>query len=436
MDNYRVVAPTEIILPEDMPRFRKEMGKIKELVESFKRFGQLQPCVVNRDMKLVAGGRRLAACIEAGLDVKIVFVDTVNPLELREMELEENIQRKAFTPAEEIMAVQELHNLKREIYGEPVQGSDKGTGWRLDDTAQVIGKTRASVIGDLALAQALKDFPELANCKTKSDIKRAVKGLERISASIQALDTYDAVMKDKEDKFEIHNVDCLEYMLTMEDKCVDVLLTDPPYGIDIHDITIGLGGHTGSDVTMSGFKYEDWFEESMLLINNVAKESSRIVKDTGFAVVFCAISNFWIIRSMFEAAGWNCSQRPIIWIKNESGQNNAPSKWMSAGYESMLFARKLDSRIVIEGKVDWIQCPNVTPSIRIHQAEKPVALLKELLSRLAMPGSVVFDPFAGSMASVEAAIEMKMYPIGCEKLVEAFAVGKQRTTNYFNMKGE
>jgi site-specific DNA-methyltransferase (adenine-specific) len=436
MDNYRVVAPTEIILPEDMPRFRKEMGKIKELVESFKRFGQLQPCVVNRDMKLVAGGRRLAACIEAGLDVKIVFVDTVNPLELREMELEENIQRKAFTPAEEIMAVQELHNLKREIYGEPVQGSDKGTGWRLDDTAQVIGKTRASVIGDLALAQALKDFPELANCKTKSDIKRAVKGLERISASIQALDTYDAVMKDKEDKFEIHNVDCLEYMLTMEDKCVDVLLTDPPYGIDIHDITIGLGGHTGSDVTMSGFKYEDGFEESMLLINNVAKESSRIVKDTGFAVVFCAISNFWIIRSMFEAAGWNCSQRPIIWIKNESGQNNAPSKWMSAGYESMLFARKLDSRIVIEGKVDWIQCPNVTPSIRIHQAEKPVALLKELLSRLAMPGSVVFDPFAGSMASVEAAIEMKMYPIGCEKLVEAFAVGKQRITNYFKMKGE
>jgi site-specific DNA-methyltransferase (adenine-specific) len=412
------------------------MGKIKELVESFKRFGQLQPCVVNRDMKLVAGGRRLAACIEAGLDVKIVFVDTVNPLELREMELEENIQRKAFTPAEEIMAVQELHNLKREIYGEPVQGSDKGTGWRLDDTAQVIGKTRASVIGDLALAQALKDFPELANCKTKSDIKRAVKGLERISASIQALDTYDAVMKDKEDKFEIHNVDCLEYMLTMEDKCVDVLLTDPPYGIDIHDITIGLGGHTGSDVTMSGFKYEDGFEESMLLINNVAKESSRIVKDTGFAVVFCAISNFWIIRSMFEAAGWNCSQRPIIWIKNESGQNNAPSKWMSAGYESMLFARKLDSRIVIEGKVDWIQCPNVTPSIRIHQAEKPVALLKELLSRLAMPGSVVFDPFAGSMASVEAAIEMKMYPIGCEKLVEAFAVGKQRITNYFKMKGE
>lgn len=436
MDSYRVVAPTEIILPDDMPRFRKEMGKIKDLAESFKRFGQLQPCVVTRDMKLVAGGRRLAACIEAGLKVKVVFVDTVNPFELREMELEENIQRKAFTPAEEIMAVQELHTLKQQIHGTPVQGSDKGVGWKLNDTAQVIGKTRASVIGDLALAQALKDFPELAGCKTKSDIKRAVKGLERISTSIQALETYDQVMKTKEDKFEIHNVDCFEFMKSMKDKCVDVLFTDPPYGIDIHDITIGLGGHTGSDVTMSGFKYEDGFEESMSIINNVAKEAARIVKDNGFAVVFCAISNFWIIRSMFEAAGWNCSQRPIIWIKNESGQNNAPSKWMSAGYESMLFARKLDARIVIEGKVDWVQCPNVIPSIRIHQAEKPVPLIKELLSRLAIPGAVVLDPFAGSMATIEAAIEMKMYPIGLEKLVEAFAVGRQRITNYFKMKGE
>jgi site-specific DNA-methyltransferase (adenine-specific) len=241
--------------------------------------------------------------------------------------------------------------------------------------------------------------------------------------------------KGKTDRFEFHNADCIDYMKGMKDKSVDVLFTDPPYGIDIHEITIGLGGHTGSNVTTSGFQYEDGFEESMTLINEVAKESNRFVKDTGFAFVFCAISNFWIIRSMFEAAGWNCSQRPIIWIKNESGQNNAPSKWMSAGYESCLFARKIDSRIVVEGKVDWLQHPNVVPSVRIHQAEKPVPVIKELLSRVAMAGAVIFDPFAGSASTIEAALDLKMYPIGVEKLVESYAVARIRIVNYFK-KGE
>jgi len=430
--DYKVVSPLEIKVKEGLPRLRKEMGKIKDLAASFAKFGQLQPCVVNREMELIAGGRRLAACMEAGINVKIVFADTVDPLTMREMELEENIQRKALTAAEEILAVSELHELKRQIHGETKQGTVGG--WKLDDTAEVIGKTRASVIGDLALAEALKDFPVLATCKTKSDIKRAVKGLQRISDSVAALETYDEDMKGKTNKFEIHNADCVDFLKQMKSSCVNVLFTDPPYGIDIHSLTIGLGGHTGSNVTMSGFKYEDGFEESMLLINEVAKESYRVVTDDGFAMVFCAISNFWIIKSMFEAVGWNCSQRPVIWIKNESGQNNAPSKWMSAGYESLLFARKLDSRLVIEGKVDWVQCPNVVPSVRIHQAEKPVPLIKELLSRVAMPGAVVLDPFAGSCATVEACIEMKMYPIAVEKLVEAYATGKQRIAKYIKSK--
>lgn len=436
MTDYIVVNPLQVKVKDGLPRLRKDMGKIKDLAESFKRFGQMQPVVCNREMELIAGGRRLAACIDSEIDVKVVFADTVDPLQMREMELEENIQRKALTASEEILAVSELHALKQLIHGEAVRGVVGGVGWSETATAEVIGKSRSSVAADLALASALKDFPILANCKTKSDIKRAVKGLQRISDSVAALDNYDAVMKSKESKFEMHNVDSMEFMRGMEDKSVDILFTDPPYGIDIHNTTIGLGGHTGSDVTMSGFQYADGFEESMALINELAIQSSRIVKDSGFAFVFCAISSFWIVRSMFDAAGWNCSQRPIIWIKNESGQNNAPSKWMSAGYESMLFARKIDARIIIEGKVDWVQCPNVVPSVRIHQAEKPVPLIKELLGRVAMPGAIILDPFSGSGATIEAAVEMKMYPIACEVLVEAYATARTRISNYFTKKGE
>lgn len=40
---------------------------------------------------------------------------------------------------------------------------------------------------------------------------------------------------NKEGKLElnkIHNVDCLEFMKTLPDKCIDLVLTDPPYGLN------------------------------------------------------------------------------------------------------------------------------------------------------------------------------------------------------------
>ena len=62
-------------------------------------------------------------------------------------------------------------------------------------------------------------------------------------------------------------------------------------------------------------------------------------------------------------------------------------------------------------------------------------LVKELISRLVMPGAVVLDPFVGSGATIEACLDLKIYPIGCEKLVEAYATAKTRITNYLKAKG-
>jgi len=434
MTDYMVVKTTEVKVKEGLPRLRKDMKKIKELSKSFKKFGQMQPCLVNRDMELIAGGRRLAACIMNEIDVRIVFSDAVDPILMREMELEENLQREALSVAEEIQGISELHKLKQTIYGDKsIKNPD---GWTQEKTAELAGKTRTSVTGDLALAEALENFPILANCKTKSEIKKAVKGLQRISASVTAVTEYDENMKKNEDKFTLLNVDSIEHMKTLPAKSISVLFTDPPYGIDVHDTMINIGGHTGSEITSTGTKYDDAFDQAMEKIAVLATESSRFVKDDGFAVVFCAISHFWIVKALFDGAGWNCSQRPIIWIKNESGQNNAPTKWMSAGYEAMLFARKIDSQLTVEGKVDWIQCQNVVPSARIHHAEKPVPLFKELLSRLTMPGDSVYDPFVGSGTSIESCLDLRLHIIACEDSFETYALAKQRVVQYFKQKGD
>jgi len=40
-------------------------------------------------------------------------------------------------------------------------------------------------------------------------------------------------MQDKMNK--IHNIDCLEFMKQVPDNYFDLVLTDPPYGIDVNN---------------------------------------------------------------------------------------------------------------------------------------------------------------------------------------------------------
>ena len=417
------LEPATIKVSDVLPRQRKELGKIQEMVTSIQIFGQIQPIVINRKDELIVGGRRLAACLLGGFKVRACYKDTVDTLIMREMELEENIQRKSFTPAEEVTAVAELVAIKQKRFGKPVQGQQGG--YTLEDAAVTIGKTKGSVIADMQLAEAIKAFPNLSQCKTKSDIKRAVKGLERTQDNMAALTKYEETIK-KTDKFILVNKDALEHMPIIGDATVDLLFTDPPYGINIDKLAMSIGGSTGGDITTSGIKYDDNPERALELYQALATESARFCKNTAHAFVFVGPSHFWTVKNMFNAAGWICSERPVIWIKQGSGQNNNPDAWFSSAYEMLLFARKPEAKLILWGKPDWVQCSIVSSEHRMHQAEKPVSLCKELISRVSMPGEYMYDPFMGSGALIEAAFEMKLFSIGCELAVESYASALSR----------
>ncbi len=121
------------ILVED--RAREEMGDIDELIASINKEGLIQPIAVSNigindsvdnstDIKyrLLAGGRRLEACGKAGLsEVPVRIYDKeLNSLEVKSIELAENIYRKDFEWNEEVRLKKEIHELQTEIYGEKV----------------------------------------------------------------------------------------------------------------------------------------------------------------------------------------------------------------------------------------------------------------------------------------------------------------------------
>ena len=417
--------PNLIKVKEGLPRFRRELGKLEDLTESLRSKGQIQPVVINKNMELIAGGRRMAACILGGFDVLTIYNDAVDPVLMRELEVEENVQRKPFTASEEVLALAELHSIKQQIHGQSSSG--KEGGWSLDKTAELIGKTRGSVIEDLKLAEALKSFPELGACKTKSDIKKAVSAIENMVTRATAASDFDRVVSVNSLPVTFEHANAEEHMIGVKDASIDLLLTDPPYGIDVFN---SLDSFVSKNMGATGFKYDDDADRALVLYQALANESFRFTTTKAHAYVFCCPEHFPKIQGYFRDAGWKVHLRPIIWIKRTSGQNNAPYCWPSSCYEMVMYARKQDSILVKPGLADWMQHDLVSDAEKVHQAQKPIPLLRDLISRSVYPNSTIYDPFAGSASALIAGLAEKCQVIGCEKGKEAYDAGRSQIINY------
>ncbi len=124
---------------EGQPRQGFDPEKLRELTESVKAHGVLQPILVRQlpdGYQIVAGERRWRAAKMAGLEKVPVVVKELSPSEELEASLIENIQREDLNPIEEAEAYQQLideHGLTQEA------------------VARKVGKQRSSVANLLRL---------------------------------------------------------------------------------------------------------------------------------------------------------------------------------------------------------------------------------------------------------------------------------------------
>lgn len=133
----------DLISPNpEQPRTNFEPEKLRELSESIREVGIIQPLIVSRDddggFFLIAGERRLQAARLAGMETVPVVVRQAADSELLELALIENIQRADLNAVEEAMAYRRLV----EEYG-----------LTQEEVAKRVGKNRATVANALRLLQ-------------------------------------------------------------------------------------------------------------------------------------------------------------------------------------------------------------------------------------------------------------------------------------------
>lgn len=395
MAEVLIDLPTlDITVGED--RWRHEIGDIDGLATSIATFGLLVPILIDKEHKLIAGHRRLEAAKHLGLTTvpcRVIERDELDDLTKREMEYEENVRRKDFTWQEQVEALAALHRLKQEKYGESKQ--HVGGGWTLQDSADYAGLGLSSASRDIALADAMVKHPDIRGAKNKfAATKMALRLREQqILAELSA--------RSSKAEFNLTHGDAVEWLTGLADESVDLIFTDPPYGID----------YAQFDQTKP---YPDIAEDILSLLTRVFKECYRVLGHDRVLLVWFDIRHYARLTTVLRDTGFFVYAHPIVWCK-EGGSGMLPTRAHYArNYETLLYASKGTRELNAPGVFDWLILPKMTFDARVHPVQKPIVLLKRFIEQHSLPGELVIDPFAGSGSTIIAALQLKRKAAGCE----------------------
>lgn len=414
-------------------RQRKEFDatKLYEFGEKIIAQGLFHPIILRKTSEgftLVAGERRLRAVTDIYSlggsfthDGKKVPVDHIpytlltdlDELAAEEAELEENACREDLTWAEKAAAVARIASLRERqanARGEaPPSVADISIELHDSDKGYYHETVRRSLIVSKHL-----DKPEV---KAATTLDEAFKVLKR--AEKKKKDAAQGVRVGKTFTSKLHtalNADALVWLSGCASDQFDVILTDPPYGMGAD--AFGNAGTT----TAFAHTYEDTPDLYRQILATCQEHLYRICKPQAHMYWFCDLDMFHMTREAFLTAGWQVFRTPLIFYKRTGLRmpwTNGPQR----KYECILYAVK-GKRPVLKIAGDVL---DFSSDVALgHQAQKPVALYTELLSRSILAGECVLDPFMGSGTIFAAAHELKAIATGIEVDPASFGVAIQR----------
>lgn len=413
----------DLIIPTN--RQRKEFPKpAMELLKlSIISKGLLHAPVVRNDgVTLISGERRVRAITELhaeglfffhnGLQVAsgqcpITLLGDLDPLLIREAELEENTIRLDISWQERALALAELKRLRE---AQAIQsGKPYSTADLSEETTGIRKGTPAVETRNALLLAEHMSIPEVAKAKTQKDAEKVLRKIKETE--------YRAVLAAKMDLTEtVHDLRCgdmRELIQTLPDSTFDLIITDPPYGV---------GADTFGDMAGTGHNYTDTWEQAYELYQVLAFEGYRVCKGEAHLYTFCDFSHFQEISDLLDLAGWSVWPRPLIWDKG-NGMLPRPEHGPKNTYECIIFANK-GARKTLCVKPDVIRVSGDTNLL--HGAQKPTALYADLISRSCLPGSELFDPFGGSGTVISAAIAARCRATMFEALTDNFNIALTR----------
>lgn len=427
----RWCRPEEIQIAADRQRQEFDADKLAELRDSIDHHGLLHPLVVrstSSGLFLVAGERRLRAMqdllflgrtincggVSEGQSTSVPYITLgdLDPLAAEEAELDENLKRVDLTWQEQSAAESRLHSL-RVAQSQGTQTIAETAKELYPDKA--LDYSRDLVRTSLILANHLEN-PEVAKAKSPKEAIKILRRQEETSRNVELAARVGGNYSSQ--SHTLVHTDCLEWLRRSNEDFFDVILIDPPYGINANEFGDGAGILSNNE-----HHYEDSEQSWLDLISELCPALFRVAKPQAHAYVFCDFDRFHVLKRYMQNAGWYVFRTPIINYKPRSGRVPLPEQGPRRQWEMCLYAIK-GWKPVTAIYSDVIT--TVLEEAINHGAQKPVELYVDLLRRSIKPGDMVLDCFAGTGTIFPACHQLKCYATGVEISAEYYGLCVQR----------
>lgn len=221
--------------------------------------------------------------------------------------------------------------------------------------------------------------------------------------------------EEKDPDLKIYCGDCLEIMPLLPK--VDLIVTDPPYGIDFLSARPKEGKKKEK---IHNDKYEDYLS----LLPKMFSAFKEVLNDGGCCCCCCgggtpALAHLWI-----EAKKWLDVENVCVWDKGFVGMG-----WRYRfQWESILIATKGERKT-------WNGGTNVSNVIKIqkdipqageHPTPKPVSLMRLFIEHNSNELDLILDPFMGGGTTLIACKEDMRNGIGIEISEKYCSIAKKR----------
>ena len=437
------VPTTEITIPPDRQRREVAESYIEDLAASIDQRGLIHPVVLRRDKTLVVGECRVKAWrrleeLFAGdylVGIPARYTDEIDPLELRAMELEENLQRQGLSWQDESIAFLDFYEAKSELAKD--EPYDDGT----PEGGVGVEYSWASMSRDLNVSDR--------HCRRMVAVGRKVKeGDKAILACASAraagalidrrakriieneLVTFDALEEDKpkpppaeltdlnldisveglveapepEPNYSVLLADFREWIDSYAGPKFNFVHCDFPYGIGLHESSM----YNTAAKDLQYDDSEDLYEE---LCQTLVYATDGVLSPSCHIMFWFPMSKYTATVRHFETQGFRVEPFPLVWGKSDKrGMTPDATRGPQRIYETALIM-SLGDRKIIKPSVNlaWVSSEAAKKE---HASQKPMGVFDIWLRMFIDEDSVVLDPTCGSGTALAAAIKL-----GADKVV-------------------
>lgn len=348
---FKKLKIAELIPADYNPRKKLKPGdkEYKKIKDSITEFGYVEPVIVNSDMTIIGGHQRVTVLEDLGYDeIDCIVIDI------------DKTKEKA------------LNIALNKITGE----------WNKELLADLIKDLQSS---DFDVGFTGFDPPEIEQLFNSVHDKKITEDDYDVDKELKkppVAQTGDVWLLGR------HRVICGDsilpetYEVLMDGKKANLVLTDPPYNVNVEE--------SAGKIQNDNMPDEDFYK--FLFAAFVNMEQS--MEQDASIYVFHADSKGLIFRQAFHDAGFYLSGC-CIWKKNALVLGRSPYQWQ---HEPCLFGWK------VGGKHQWYSDRKQTTiweydrpkSSKEHPTMKPVALMAYPIQNSCMSNCIVLDPFLGS----------------------------------------